>query len=130
MKTERAITMLLMVGALAVAMTFTMQRPARASDTGKVIGAIAAGVILYEILNDDDHGPAYRHPPYGKAYGYYGQRPCCEPYRGYGGWQPAPRVYGPPVIYREPVQSGLRIDVRRNPNGKTSVGIGYRDYRW
>ena len=130
MKTGRAIQMLLMVGVLALAMTFTMQRAARASDTGKVIGAIAAGVILYEILKDDDHGPAYRHPPYGNAYGFYGRQPCCDPYRGYGGWQPAPRVYGAPGYYGEPARSGFRIDVRKNPNGKTSVGVGYRDYRW
>jgi hypothetical protein len=130
MKTERAITMLLMVGLLALAMTFTMQRPARASDTGKIIGAIAAAVIVHEILDDDDHNPAYCRPPYGKAYGYYRQRPSCVPYRGYGGWQPAPRVYGAPVYYGEPARPGLHIDVRKGPNGKTSVGIGYRDYRW
>ena len=127
MKTERAIQMTLLVGAFAAAFMVSAPRPAHAGDTGKILGAIAAGVILHEILDDDDGGrpvcyrPAYG-PPYGRAYGFYGRR---EPYRGYGGWHMAPTGYRAPACY-EPARPGVRVDVRRDPWGRTSVGIEYR----
>jgi hypothetical protein len=122
--------MIALAATLALAMTFPLQRAARADDTGKIIVAVVAGVILAEAL-DNDHSPAYRHPPYGKAWGYYGKRAGYQPYRGYGGWRPAPVIYGPPGPYHyEPQRSGTRIDVRVGPNGRTSVGFQYRDYQY
>jgi hypothetical protein len=128
MKTEHGWMMIALAATLALAMTFPLQRAARADDTGKIIAAVVAGVILAEAL-DNDHSPAYRHPPYGKAWGQYGKRAGYQPYRGYGGWRPAPVIYGPPGPYYEPQRSGTRINVRVGPNGKTSVGFQYRDYR-
>ncbi len=134
MKTKRAIQMTLLVGAFAAALMVSAPRPAHASDAGKVIGAIAAGVILHELLDDDDGArrPCYRPaygPPYGRAYGFYGKRAPYGTYRGCGGWQPVQPGYRAPMGY-EPTRSGVSIDVRRNPRGQTSVGIEYRDYDW
>jgi len=130
MKNGRGIKMMMLVAVLGLALTFPLQRAARANDTGKIIAAVAAGVILAEVL-DNDHGPAYAHPPSGNAWGYYNRRPGCAPCRSYRAWQPAPVIYGAPApYYYEPAGPGVHIDVRKGPNGKTSVGFEYRDRRW
>jgi hypothetical protein len=137
MKTERAIQMTLFAGALATVLMIGAPRPAHASDAGKIIGVIAAGVILHEILdNDNDRCPACQRPyygrPYGRAcgqsYGFLETRPRCSACRGYGGWQSAPPGYRAPAFYG-PTRSGVRIDVHRDPCGRTSVGIDYRGRR-
>ncbi|MBM3498609.1 MAG: hypothetical protein FJX74_08035 [Armatimonadetes bacterium] len=135
MKTERAMQMALFVGAIAAAWLIAAPRPAHAGDTGKILGVIAAGVILHEILDDDDDGRwvCRRHnwrPAYGRDCGrpgFFNTQPRCPQCRGYG-WQPVPPGHRAPVCY-EPARSGVRLDVYRGPRGKTSVGIEYRGRR-
>jgi hypothetical protein len=134
MKTERAIQMTLLVGALAMAFMVSTPRPAQASDAGKIIGALVAGAIVYELLDDDGGHHVYRQPvyapPYGPAYGRRGfldTRPNCQAYRGGGQWRPVRTGYRAPVYY-EPPRSAVRVDVRKHPKGKASVGITYREY--
>jgi len=130
MNAERTVGMLMLIGVLALAMTLSLPRPAHAGDAGKIIAAVVAGAIVYELLDDDDDGRVYRRPPRGRAYRPYEGRYGYAPYGGYGGWEPAPQVYRPPARYCEPARSEVRIDVRRGRHGSTSVGFGYRDRRW
>ena len=137
MTKTRAIQMTAMVLALAVAMTFSLQRAARANDTTALIGAIIAGAIVYEALDDD--GPKYRAP---KHYRYEGPNrferawaPRYQPYRGYA--KPFPqrydsyryegRPYGPPYRHGHYKQGkkGVSVGVHSGPYG-TSVDLRYR----
>jgi len=60
MKTLRATQMMASVLVLTVALMLGVQRQARAGDTARVLAAIAAGVILYEALDDDDGGRKHK----------------------------------------------------------------------
>ncbi len=73
---------------VVVAATVCVQRPARANDTGALIGGLIAGAIVYELLDDDDDGycRTYYHRPYYSG-PYY--RPPTYYYPSY------PRYYGP-----------------------------------
>lgn len=79
-----AVALLLVIGA-----TLGVQRPARANDTGALIGGLIAGAIVYELLDDDDdyYGRRY-YDGYCYPRGYY--RPPTY-YRSY------PRYYAPPT---------------------------------
>ncbi|HJN17501.1 MAG TPA: hypothetical protein QGH10_18490 [Armatimonadota bacterium] len=56
MKTLRATQMLAGVLVLTVALALGVQRQAQAGDTGKILAAVAAAVIIYEVLDDDGNG--------------------------------------------------------------------------
>jgi hypothetical protein len=77
-----AIALLLVIGA-----TLGVQRPARANDTGALIGGLIAGAIVYELLDDDDDY-------YGRRYydGYYYPR---DYYRAPTYYRSYPRYYAP-----------------------------------
>jgi hypothetical protein len=141
MTSKRTMQMTATVVALAVAMTFTGQRVARANDTTALIGAIVAGALVYEALDDD--GPRY-HPP--RYYTYEGpnrfERAWTPQYRRYDGYAtPFPyrydgywrdgRYYGPPYKhghYKNGKQ-GVSVGVYSGRGG-TSVDIRYRDRKW
>jgi hypothetical protein len=136
MKTERAIRMTLFVGALTAAVMAWAPRPAHAGDAGKILGVIAAGVILHEILDDDDNGRTVcRHDGWrpgcrgncGRP-GFLATCSCGRAHRGYGGWQMNQPGYRAPVCY-EARRPGVRFDAYRDPWGRTSVGIEYRGRR-
>ena len=137
MNQTRAIRTTAMILTLAVAVTFTMQRAARANDTAALIGAVIAGALVYEALDDD--GPKYRPPKYyryegpnrferawGPTYYHHGQYATPFPYR-YDGH----RAYGPPYRYGhyKNGKKGLSVDVHSGPYG-TSVDLHYRDRKW
>ena len=101
-----AITLLLVLAA-----AFGLQRPARAGDAGAVLGGILAGVLVYELLDDDDdcytytryyyRAPAYYPPPRYRtwSYGYY----CAPPIVEYRYYEVTPRGYcyeGPRYSFR------------------------------
>ena len=134
---------------LAMALTLTGQRVAQAGDLGKVAAAVAAGVIVYEILDDDDDGRRYRRAPryrrtpprpatvrgnfmptpfprydryYGEGY-YYDDDRCDDRYDRYDRYD-----YGPPYRhghYKQPKKGKVKVDVHRGRRG-TSVDIRYR----
>ncbi|MGQ9730724.1 MAG: hypothetical protein ACUVX8_05555 [Candidatus Zipacnadales bacterium] len=109
---------------VALAMTFNLQRVAQASDTGKIVGAVVAGIIVYEILDDDDAGPCWQRRPV-----WYSPHKSTYDYR-YRGYYNGPG-YGPPVCYRKGHgQSDIHVDVHRGPHGHTSVDLRYRHYGW
>ncbi len=99
-----AIAVLLVIGA-----TLGAQRPARANDTGALIGGLIAGAIVYELLDDDDDYYCRRYYD-----GYYYPRDYYYPptyYRSY------PRYYRP--------RSGVTVWYEQPPFGGAYY---YRDY--
>jgi hypothetical protein len=101
---------------LALVASVGVQRAARASDAGAVLGGIIAGAIVYELLDDDDdycHSryyysspPRYRAPRYGYYYGPpvveyryydYGRRGgSCGSYSYYDGPRTSTKAYRAP----------------------------------
>lgn len=141
MTKTRTIQMTAMILALAVAMTFTVQRKARANDTTALIGAIVAGALVYEALDDD--GPRYRPPKYYRYEGpnrferawaprYYGPDAYATPFphRYDGRWYDG-RYDGPPYRYGhyKNGKKGVSVGVYSGPGG-TSVDLRYRDRKW
>jgi hypothetical protein len=126
---------------VAAGISVGLPRVAQAGDAGKIIGAVAAGVILYELLDDDnDRGrracvrprgwapertgwyrdgvPPY---PYGKGqvvrdWGYV-EAPYTASWYGRDGWRPGRG------------RTGARLEVYRSPYGDTSIDFGYRNCR-
>jgi hypothetical protein len=146
MTKTRTIQMTAMILALAVAMTFTVQRKARANDTTALLGAIVAGALVYEALDDD--GPRYRPPRYYRYEGptrferawaprYYGRDGYATPFpqrydgRWYDGRRYDGRYDGPPYRYGhyKHGKKGVNVGVYSGRRG-TSLGFQYRDRTW
>ena len=65
-RTTLGLTSVLVAGLLFTGLS--APRPAEASDVGRIIAGIAAGAIVYALLDDDDHQP---RPGYYSSRGYY-----------------------------------------------------------
>ena len=144
MSKTRAIQTTAMILVLAVAMTFSLQRAARANDTTALIGAVIVGALVYEALDDD--GPKYRGPKYTthKRYKapnryerawsprYYGYDGYATPFPGrYDGYRQDGRYNGPPYRngHYKNGRSGVSVGVHTGPRGP-SVDLRYRDRKW
>jgi hypothetical protein len=103
---------------LVLTASFGIQRAARASDTGAVIGGILAGALVYELLNDG-------HDYCGQTY-YYHRAPgyCPAPYYGSGYYYGY--AYAPPVIEYRYYDTYPRTYVYRDHDGRR---YSHRDYR-
>jgi hypothetical protein len=108
---------------LVLAASFGIQRAARASDTGAVIGGILAGALVYELLNDDDHGYC-GHTYYYGAPGYYRPSYCPPPYYGSGYYYGY--AYAPPVIEYRYYDTRPRTYVYRDYDGARYNQRAYR----
>jgi hypothetical protein len=109
---------------LVLAASFGLQRAARASDAGAVLGGIIAGAIVYELLDDDNgyygpshyyyQSPGYYRPPVCRSYGYtyYDYAPPVVVYR-YDTCRPRPYAYRHDGYYDGPRAS---YQARRAPS--------------
>lgn len=127
-----AIPRSVVVAPLIAVLALTLAAPrAHAGDAGKILGAIAAGYVAYEVLDRlgdiRDNGPRYGPPPpaYGPpppAYGPPPGRPA--PYQNYN--PPAPyRGSGANYWYKEGYQDGFQ-DGTQNGVSK-GYKMGWRD---
>ena len=86
---------LALVTALIVSLGVGTVGVASANDLGKVLLGVAAGVLVYKALdNDNDRcysGPAYCPPPYVRAEQPWDRNPRYNPPPNYGYYAPSPR---------------------------------------
>jgi hypothetical protein len=113
---------------LVVAGSFGLQRAARASDAGAILGGVIAGAIVYELLDDDDDygcssyyygSPGYYRPPRYRYYDYGGcdYRPPVVQYRYYD-YGPRGRGCGSNYNYYD----GPRTSYRAPSHAQRNVG--------
>ena len=120
-RTALGLTSILVAGLLFTG--FAAPRPAHAGDLGRIIAGIAAGAIVYELLDNDDHHPRYEYSSRGFYDGNTRSWDYGPSYRG------GSSSYCPPSYHRPSSQSSYNRGYNRGYNQGYDRGWN-NGYNW